>query len=122
MSNPADHHPIHLPTKQVGTSGSILSSGTGFIVPDTLMEGTKGEGAEPPPSPPCGGVRQPCCGMLLASCTEEGLLCMEHGPDIVCDAPRCAAPTAVEGRPGVYACPDGSGGVLLVGTLVGAGG
>ena len=91
---------------------TIKASETGFT------EGWTPDQVEPPP---CGAARQYCCmndQTLAASCREAGLVCMEHGPDIVCEAPRCAAPAAVEGRPGVFACPAGTGGMPLVGTLV----
>ena len=94
----------------------------------TLTLDTSHFGFAQPQLGPCGGDRQYCCMEepspqtypSPASCTGEGLACMQHGPDILCEAPRCAAPATVEGRPGVYSCPGG--GVMLVGTLVGAGG
>lgn len=102
---------------QVDSVSRIQASPSGFSLPDV--------GPEQQEPQPCGGARQYCCTdsqTYAASCTEEGLVCMEHGPDIVCEVPHCATPVAVEGRAGVFVCPSGSGGVMLVGTLVGAGG
>lgn len=101
---------------QVGPPLTILRSDSGFTQPSWLPEGG------PSQPPPCGSARQNCCQdpqTYAASCTEPGLECMVHGPDAVCEAPRCAAPAPVEGRPGAFACP---GGTMLVGTLVGPGG
>lgn len=92
------------------------------VVPRPVIQVSDSGWVEPSEQPvPCGGARQYCCldsQTYAASCTEAGLVCMEHGPDIVCEAPRCSAPAAVEGRPGVFACPAGTGGMMLVGTLV----